>query len=300
MGPTALALVTVLAAWPFRGEVPPETVVIRATGPAGTIEITAARLKSYCERHPERSPREAGDDLVSFELLAQLAAERGLGDDPEVRRAADEAAVPRYLKEKFETSVTADSIPLALLKKSYEQNISFYKHPELRTVDHILVATKDLKKPTDPAQDESAQALSMRIAEDLERTPPLDDVAFRAFVDRYREDAHAAGLEVKAEAIPSMTRFSALVPEFIEASFNLRSVGEMSPMTGTSYGYHLIRLRGISPAADQTLEQATPDLRKRLLGEYRAMELRRMIDEDGNRIGTAINPAPIAPSGATP
>lgn len=296
--PSVLGLV--LAAWPFRGDVPPETVVARAAGPSGEIAITAERLAAYCAAHPQRPPREAAADLIEFELLAQEALKRGLASAGAVREAVALAAVPKLLKQDFEAGSAADTIPLDQLKRSYEQNINFFQRPELRVADHLLVSGPGFKTPTDPALDAAAQTLVQRVAEALDRDPPKDDAAFRAVAEKFAEDAKAAGLEIKAEQIPAFPRHGPYIDAFMAAAFALPAAGAIGTPLSTPFGYHLIRLREIQPPIDRSFEQALPELRARNLAEFRMGALKRRLEAASERIGIAINPEPLAPQEPRP
>lgn len=292
MSLAALALSgALLAAWPFSAPVADDAVVARAAGPSAPIAITAGRLRRYCEAHPDVSPRAAAEDLIVVEVMAQEAESRRLGTAPEVRQAMAEAALPLYLKRTFEVEATPATIPLAFLQKVYERNTGFYQHPELRAADHILVAAPGFVRPAEGDQENAARALVERIAGDLAERPPKDAADFRGRVDLWRNDAKAAGLEIKAETLQTFARAGVFDPTFSAAAFAIPAVGDISPLVDTRYGFHLIRLEQIVPAKDVGFEAARPEIAERMLSEYRAMEFRKRTDALLQAAGLAVDPS---------
>lgn len=280
-----------LFAWPFREDVPDAAVVATAETPQGRVELTAGRLRTYCAAHPDVSPRAAAESLLTFEVLAAEARARGLESSPEARRAAAEAAVPRYLKRGFEAEVTVATVPTELLRKAYDRNIGFYKHPPLRTVDHILVAQPGFKMPTDPDLVTRARALAERIAADLAADPPADAEAFRARAARFQDAAKAEGLVLKAENLPRFAQRGPYVQAFADAAFAVPAVGDVTAPTESQFGLHIIRLDAIVPAADTTFEEARADIAAKILGEHRNMEFRRRTEALMEQSGVVVNPA---------
>jgi parvulin-like peptidyl-prolyl isomerase len=50
-------------------------------------------------------------------------------------------------------------------------------------------------------------------------------------------------------------------PDFVAATFALRSIGDTSPITETGFGWHVIRLVARTPAPASEIEQRRKDLR---------------------------------------
>lgn len=287
------ALSALLPSWPFSGDVPPDVIVARATTGSGVIEISAGRLRRYCERHPERSPRDAAEALIEFEVLALEAAARELSRAPAVRRAGSAVAVPLYLKRAFEAEANAAAVPLDFLRKVYERNAGFYHRAELRVADHLLISAPGWVRPTDAALDAAGRALAERVAAELSTHPPADAAAFRALAERFQPEAVTVGLAIKAENLPAFAEAGQYERDFSAAAFALARPGGVSPLVETRYGFHLIRVDEIMPPVDKSFEAARAEITERMLPEFRAMEFRHRTDALLEAAGVALNLALI-------
>ena len=295
----AAQLALVLASWPFQVDLGEETIVARADSPNGVIEISAGRLRAYAESQPTRSPKALALELVVFELLVQEATQRGLASAPSVQQSIDRAAVPLYLRRDFEPATTTETIPDALLKRSYDRNVSFFRHPELRSAEHLLVTDK-AKRPADPKIDAEARALSLRLLEDLHGQPPTNASEFEARQGAFADDAAALGLELRHETLPVFSKRGRLDPSFSDAVFLLPAVGGLSPVIETSFGFHVVRLASIDPARDLSFDDAKPELRDRLEAEYREVRLNAAVDALAKRYGVVKNIALMGGPSAAP
>lgn len=286
------ALWIILAAWPFRGEVADTQVVARAQGPAGPIEITAGRLRRFAEAHPDQSPRALAQNLIEFELLAAEAARRGLANDPDVQAWARPALVMRYLKQMFEPQWSAAQLPDELVAQSYQRNRNFFVHPDLVTVDH-LVLTLDGKMPTDPAVQAQAVALMDEVRASLDARPPEDADAFVARATEFADQAKALGLQLRGERLGRFARQNNFDPGFVERVFQLEAPGELSTVFTSPFGWHVARLQVREPAQERTLADVDTELRARIEPEVRELKLKELTAELNQRYHVEVDPTPL-------
>jgi parvulin-like peptidyl-prolyl isomerase len=293
MTPLAAMVAGLLGLWPFNAEVPDAKVVARVQTAQGEVQITAARLRAYAAGHEDQEPRRLLQDLVDFELLAAEAQARGLADDPMVREETRPVLVRRYLRRDFEAHTTGADIPRDLLMQAYDQNRFFFQREVGRSGDHIIVTTSVGKRPADPALDEKAHALSLRIRDDLAAKPPKDAEAFLAAAARYEADAAAAGLIVRGEALGAFPREGMYDPKFTEKAFELDQPGSLTQSFPTQFGWHVFRLKEPLPARNVSFELAEAELRERTLPDYRLKVLRDLTDRLAREIEVIVNFAPI-------
>jgi peptidyl-prolyl cis-trans isomerase D len=130
----------------------------------------------------------------------------------------------------------------------YREHAESYNTPEKRRARHILfkVASED---SADARQAKRAQA-----EKTLAQLKKGGD--FSLLASQLSED----GSKTKGGDLGFFSR-GQMVPPFEDAAFALKK-GELSGVVETPFGFHLIKLEDILPAKTQSLEEATPSIRK--------------------------------------
>lgn len=80
--------------------------------------------------------------LVRFEVMADVAESRGLGDAPEVRDAMEASVQRELLESKLRESVSVDGISEEAVEERYEENRSSYRTPAKRRTAIIAAESK--------------------------------------------------------------------------------------------------------------------------------------------------------------
>ena len=109
------------------------------------VEISRAAIAQEMQHHPADKPgdawREAARALAIRELLLQQARELALRPEPltdtEGRRETDEEALVRGV---IDHDVITPEPNAVACRRYYEQNLRRFRSPDLREVDHILLA----------------------------------------------------------------------------------------------------------------------------------------------------------------
>ncbi len=124
------------------------------------------------------------------------------------------------------------------LKAYFEKNISRYKTPEEIRASHILVSDK---------------ATAEKILKELKNGADFAELAKKYSQDTSNKD--------KGGDLGWFSR-GKMVPEFEDAAFALKKVGDISGIVKTSYGYHIIKLTGRKPAHTPTLDEVKDQVRE--------------------------------------
>lgn len=166
-----------------------------------------------------------------------------------------------YLADNYDSTVTDEAIA-----NYYEQHKSDYKKPAQVKASHILVRV---------AQDASRSEIRRadKKAKRLTRKARRDDTDF-AKLAREASDGRSAD---KGGRLGYFSK-RRMVPEFSEKAFSMQP-GDISDPVRTKFGFHIIKVHDRKPPETQTLEEARPDIRRKLERESQRTSLQKLIEE---------------------
>jgi len=167
-----------------------------------------------------------------------------------------EFRVPEQVRVEYVT-LSAATLPQAQVdpaeaRKFYEGNQRQFGVPEMREASHILIT---VDKAAGDGAKEKARALAEQISGELKKDPSR-------FAELAKKHSQDPGSAAKGGALGSFPRGS-MVKAFDDAVFGMKA-GEISAPVESEYGYHVIRVAGITPAQMRTFEQARPEIEKEL------------------------------------
>lgn len=270
-GPLALpavlvVLVVLVAGCREAPEVAPERVATIASE-----DVRWEEFEAYLERHLGESGASLGSDVLSelFDqflserLLVRLAAERGLV----AARSAGGADLPRRAVDRL-LSVAARDAPeptAAEVAAFYSAHRQDFERPERVRLRQILLH--------DRAAAEQALAEVRKGASFVELGARL-----------------AADPSVAAEAGDQGELSRDDVPRaFADAIFSL-APGEVSEVVAAEYGFHLFQVVERLAAEVVPLDQARPEIERRLRQEEADRRLERLVDEARQSYDVSVHP----------
>jgi hypothetical protein len=139
----------------------------------GDIPIHASEVTAQAQR-TGRPPRQALDDLIRFQLLAERARLR-LSAKVDPDPGADAVLVQRLLERDLEPKLRPQDIPDEDLRRAYEQVKTHYVRPRMVEVGLLSVYTGPNMKPAPRAR---AQETARLLEQHLARNPPRTIEAF--------------------------------------------------------------------------------------------------------------------------
>ncbi|WP_035882634.1 SurA N-terminal domain-containing protein [Cupriavidus metallidurans] len=183
-----------------------------------------------------------------------------------------EQAKVEYLVLSGDALAASQTITPDQLKSYYDSNIQRFRTDEQRRASHILIAApKDGKEADRKAAKEKAE----KLLEDLRKHPDT-------FAEVAKKNSQDPGSAEKGGDLGFMGR-GALVKPFEDAMFALKD-GQISDVVETDYGYHIIKLTGIKPAATEPLETVRPELEIELKKQLAAKAYTEQADAFGNMV----------------
>jgi peptidyl-prolyl cis-trans isomerase C len=250
------------------------TAVAQSTGsdlPPGMIArqggamVSLQDIDAYAQKIPEKdragffdSPQRIQGVIMNMLLQRQLAAEARaakLEQNPDVQIQIQQAvddALARVAVQHFREGLKLPDFTQLAQEYFATHKDEFLVHGAI-AVKHVLVSTKE-------RSDADAMA---RIGE-VEATAKAHPEQFDALVEKYSDD-------------PSKTDNHGLIQDggsanmaapFAQAANALKKVGEVSPITKTEYGYHVLILVGRKPDNQMTYAEVSDRLIKRLRNDF--------------------------------
>jgi peptidyl-prolyl cis-trans isomerase D len=160
----------------------------------------------------------------------------------------------------------------AEVKKYYDEHQRQFGVPESRQASHILIA---VDKAAGADGKEKARAQAEQIYNDLKKNP----ASFAELAKKYSQDPGSAA---NGGDLGSFSRGS-MVKAFDDAAFNMK-VGEISAPVESEYGYHIIRLTGITPGQVRSFEQARPEIEKELKKQVATRQFAELAEKLNNTV----------------
>jgi len=219
-------------------------------------------------------------EIAWFTLSAAKYAADATPDDAQIKSFYEahlrdymtpETVNLRYVEISLADLESQVQVDPAKLQAYYEEQKAKtperYVQPEQRRVSHILLQV------TDPKEDAAVKAKAEAI---LKRAEAGEDFAKLA-----KEFSQDPGSADKGGDLGWSER-KVWVPAFADAAFSMKE-GEIRGPVKTQFGYHILKLDGIRPAAVRSFEQAQADL----TAEYRRNEADRLFNNAQDQLADA-------------
>jgi peptidyl-prolyl cis-trans isomerase D len=168
------------------------------------------------------------------------------------------------------------------VKQFYEANKARFQEPEQRRASHILIKTESGMTPTAKAE---AKAKAEKLLQELRANPGK-------FADLAKQHSGDPGSAARGGDLGNFSR-DMMVKPFADAAFSLKT-GEMSSVVESEFGYHIIRLDGITPGSSLGLAVVKNDI----VNEIKNQEAQRKYAEMADRFSNLVyeKPDSLAPA----
>jgi peptidyl-prolyl cis-trans isomerase C len=223
--------------------------------------------------------KEMIDTLVMRELILQQATKDGIDKGKDIEEKLAELKkriiVDTYLKTKVEAESKVSDEDL---KKFYEQNLDKFKTGEQIRASHILVKSE-----------QEAQA----ILDQLKKGSSFENLAKAKSTDSSAAKGGDLGWFGKGS----------MVPAFEKAAFGLKE-GQLSGVTKSDFGFHIIKLTGKRAAGTRPLDEVKEQIKGAIMPQKQQQVFMKLKEDlkKGAKIelaDTQAAPAPDAkPAGA--
>lgn len=186
-----------------------------------------------------------GTGLYVRRVMAAEAKKLGLDKAPDVqanlRVAEDKALSDAYLIHLDKTHTVGDDAALAQARSIYKVTPERFKADEQVRIRHILIA----------GSDDAARAKAETLLKSLRGGADFAEVAKQNSID--------PGSAAKGGELGFVSK-GKTIPEFETAAFALKSVGDLSDVVQTKFGFHILQLEERRPAGVQPFEEVRDSL----------------------------------------
>ena len=277
-------------------------------------------------RKIERLKEGIVSELIDRALIVEEAERRGLKIPPEKMESAVARTVEQFGgKEKYDAYLAGhhlkredylEVIKMELygellraelnknlsvaddeIKKYYEAHKSEpdFQQPERVTAAHILIAARPNLIAQQLKQDKNRSGgdLAVAVHEEIARRRKLAEelrskaAAGADFAMLAREHSEDPSSREQGGDLGTFSR-GTHTRAFDEAAFALKP-GALSNVVQTEYGFHVIKVSAKEPARALTLDEATPEIRRRLLADLEATKLTGFLKEMRRKARVHIN-----------
>ncbi len=219
------------------------------------IQATAFAPKTVAGRLSDINDQERSVQELQFKA-ASFAGQVKITDDmlkAYYDKNASQFEVPEQAKAEYvildSAAVAAQiSVSDADIKSYYDQNQKQYSTDEQRRASHILIA---VKKDAPAADKAAAKAKAEGLLAQVRKNPA-------DFAKLAKANSQDPG---SAEQGGDLGYFGkgAMLPAFEDAAFKLKQ-GDISDVVESDYGYHIIQVTGIKPAAAKSLDEVKGEI----------------------------------------
>jgi peptidyl-prolyl cis-trans isomerase D len=221
----------------------------------GSVQSTAFTPRSITTRLSDINDQEREAAELMFPVAAYAAK---VNVTPEMVKAyydkhPEQFAVPEQVKAEYVVFDAAAvegqvSVSDAEVTDFYNKNKQRFGTAERRTASHILIGTKKGAAPADLA---AAKAKAEAVLADVRKNP--ND--FARIAKAKSEDPGSAELGGDLGVVEK----GAFVKSVEDAIYALKE-GEISNLVQSEYGFHVIKVTSVKPAALKTQEEAKPEI----------------------------------------
>lgn len=240
----------------MRADLATQQVLLGVSGTAFTPPaLAAATINAFYDSREIQVARFSPESFAAKVTVSDADIETYYKDHAAQFQAPEQASI-EYLVLDLEAAKKNISVSEADLKTYYEQNTARFGTKEERRASHILITAPASASAADR---EKAKAKAEQLLAEVKKAPAT-------FADVARKNSQDPGSAEKGGDLDFVTR-GAMVKPFDDAMFALKK-GDISDVTETEFGYHIIRLTDIKPAVVPPFEQ----VRATIENEVRAQQ----------------------------
>src|SRR4030042_1192696 len=251
-----------------------ERELVRING----VSISLEEFQQMLEKQPLEgkmrllSEKGTRDFLENFviprEVLYQEAKKKGLDKNEEIQGKIEDAKRAIIIEALLEERLRGrGEVSEEEIQRYYKENQALFKEPEEVKIRQIVVNTE-------PALKEVVTRLS--------KGESFENLASTYNIGKFKEDGGNLGYIRRGQLASPFAQFE-------EAAFSLRKRGEISEVTNTPYGYHIIQLEDMRGSALKPLNRVKERIRFFLQPKKRQEAYLEYVREEKSKAKVLVN-----------
>jgi peptidyl-prolyl cis-trans isomerase D len=215
-------------------------------------KVTAQRLARLTQQQREVAEYVIPADAKAPEAQPAAQAVRAYYDANPAQFQVPEQVGIEYVVLDQDAVAAQEQVSADDVRKYYEANAARFGQPEQRQASHILLSYKPNATDADKAK---VRAKAQDVLAQVRKSPG----SFAALAKKYSEDPGSAA---KGGDLGYFAR-GMMVPQFEDAAFRLKP-NEISGLVESEFGLHIIKLTGIKPGKQRSLEEVRGEIERDL------------------------------------
>ena len=241
------------------------------------------------------------NEVLHFELVAQEAEKLNYHQDPEIVHAYKKLLVSKYRREIVNDEIEGLTITQQEIEDYYQNHRHRYKIPAMARAALIFLKTGGDRQNRKRQQ-------TARLVRQLAVKQAQKERSFGSLAKEYSDDLKTKFKGGALSWISPSSQIYDLAPEVVNAVFNLKEPGAISPWIETERGIYLLKLMELQPARLRPIEavriQIETDLqankrREWLARFYRKLKERATIEIDRGMLTSIQWQSPVSPDKST-
>jgi peptidyl-prolyl cis-trans isomerase D len=210
-----------------------------------TAKTNVERYLGLLDQQREAAVASIAADAYLKDVKIDDAAVKAFYDANQALFQVPDAAKIEYLALTPESQIAKVKVEPDEVKKQYDANVKQYTKAEQRQASHILIAVK-------PDATEADKAAAKQKAETLAAQARKAPGKFAELAKQNSQDPGSAG---QGGDLGTFARDGSMVKPFEDAVFSGKQGDIVGPVQ-TDFGWHIIRITGITPGHTQSFDEA--------------------------------------------
>lgn len=221
------------------------------------IKVTAQMVEAELRKELESMTKEQRAMLEQQFKMQNTTLDKRIQEMASNPQLQKQFALRMFLEKNIISKVK--KVTDAEAKAFYDKNINQFKRPEMLQVSHILFVA-DEKANDKAAADKAALEKAIAAYKELQKTPAK-------FEEIAKKESACPSKAQGGKLQPFPKGQGVMVKEFEDAAAAIDTKGKIVGPVKTQYGYHLIRLDAVIPAATEPFDKAKASIEAYLNGQ---------------------------------